>query len=168
MKHQFQAGDFKAVLRYEPESGNFYWLVRRNGRNGGVKPGDKAGKVLKTGYVSIGAFNADWLAHRLAVLFMTDAWPIGDVDHIDGVPANNAWSNLRDVSHSINLQNRKVATKANKSGFLGVRHIPLTNRWAAEITVGGKSRYIGRFETQEDAHNAYLRVKRILHIGCTI
>jgi hypothetical protein len=159
---------FKAVLEYLPEPGVFIWIARRRGRAGGVFPGDVAGKLLKTGYVSVGAFNRDWLAHRLAVLFMTGAWPQGDVDHVDGSPANNEWSNLRVVTHRVNQQNRVRATAANKSGFLGVHFCKSSGRWLADIAVDGKNRRIGRFQTAEDAHAAYLNVKRLLHEGCSI
>lgn len=163
-----KAEDFAGLLRYEAHTGNFVWLVRRNGRAGGVRPGDIAGKTLKTGYISIGVNGKDWLAHRLAVLFMTGEWPVGDVDHIDGDPANNRWDNLRDVPHSINLQNRRKATKASKSGVLGVHYSTTERRWIAEICVQGKAKRIGRFKTVDDASDAYKRVKRLLHAGCTI
>lgn len=123
---------------------------------------------MKIGYVSIGVNRKDWLAHRLAFLFMTGSWPVGDVDHVDGNPANNKWENLRDVPHAINLQNRRNPTRANKAGILGVHYSESVQRWIATITVSGKSKTIGRFKTAADASDAYKRVKRLLHAGCTI
>lgn len=38
-----------------------------------------------------------YLAHRLAVFYMTGEWPIGDVIHKDGNRSNNRWLNLIDV-----------------------------------------------------------------------
>lgn len=45
-------------------------------------------------------------AHRFAFLWMTGAWPIGVVDHINGDRHDNRWCNLRDVTVEQNASNR--------------------------------------------------------------
>lgn len=152
--------DLKSLLRYCPETGEFRWLVRRNGRNGGVKPGDLAGKKMKIGYVSVGVLRKEVLAHRLAFFFMKGSFPQGDVDHINGDKADNRWANLRDVSHSLNLHNRKSPPKGNTSGVMGVRR--RDGKWSAELCVDGKVYRLGRYSTAQDAETAYKAAKRIL------
>jgi len=63
----------------------------------------------KAGYARIhvcwqGRFKTK-LAHRVAFLLMTGAWPNGLVDPINGVRNDNRWCNLRDVSAKENVAN---------------------------------------------------------------
>lgn len=41
-------------------------------------------------------------------------------------------------------------------------------RWRGQIVLNGKSKHLGCFATEEEAHEAYLAAKRQIHIGCTI
>ena len=158
------AARLREVLHYDPETGVFTWKVKASNR---IKVGDIAGTIVKSGYISI-SIDADMIrAHRLAWLYMNDEWPVGDIDHIDGNRANNALSNLRDVSRSKNLQNLKRAHSDNKaSGLLGV--YADKKKWAASLTLNGKRFRLGVFDSPEEAHIAYLEAKRKLHEGCTI
>ncbi|MDA6380520.1 HNH endonuclease signature motif containing protein [Escherichia coli] len=58
-------------------------------------------------------------AHRLAWLIVYGTMPDGFIDHINRVRTDNRISNLRLVTHSENMQNRKIQ-KNNKSGYRGV------------------------------------------------
>ena len=79
---------------------------------------------------------------------------IDDIDHIDGHPLNNAVSNLRIVTHQQNHWNRTRAKGYTKRG----------NKWEARIKVNQKTIYLGNFDNEIDARNAYLNAKRIYHI----
>lgn len=74
--------------------------------------------------------------------------PTGKViDHIDGNGLNCRRSNLRHVTQTINLANRK--------GFSGVvRH---ENGWTAQL---GRGNYLGHFKRREDAVAARLKAER--------
>ncbi len=137
-------------LKYTPEDGKVWWVKhpRRSTANG-----TEAGNMMQNGYRKLKFCGKQYLTHRVAWLLHYGSWPIGDIDHIDGNPSNNRLDNLRDVSHSINLQNRKSATRKNKTGFLGV--VKRKNKYAAHITINGKQVYLGLFETAEFAHQAY-------------
>jgi hypothetical protein len=103
-------------------------------------------------------------AARLAHLYMNGRWPDGDVDHRDGMPLNNKWTNLRDVSTSENIQNQRHPSKRNRTGYLGVG--PAKNGlFRARIYVHGKEHSLGFHKTPEGAHMAYVAAKRILHAG---
>lgn len=157
------ADRLREVLRYDPETGVFTWLVcMSNARSGAV-----AGGVRADGYWRIGVDKIVYLAHRLAWLYVNGEWPSNQIDHIDGSRSNNRINNLRDVSNDVNQQNRRWARSDNiSSGLIGVGM--KRGKWRARIQVGGVLRQIGTFDTPEEAHAAYLDAKRRLHVGCTI
>lgn len=154
----------RELLHYDRRTGEFFWLAPRRG----VRPG-KTGNVRPDGYIRIGIDGVSYLAHRLAWLYVTGAWPSIDVDHWDGDHGNNKFDNLRDVSQKTNVQNVRKATKRNhSSGLLGVSFHARDGLWRARIRADGRDRTIGYFKTPEAAHAAYLAVKRQQHEGCTI
>jgi hypothetical protein len=94
------------------------------------------------------------------------AWPDGCIDHINGQKADNRISNLRKVTHAVNMQNQHRAARTSKTGLLGVS--PNKTRFVANINVDGRRVYLGSFATAHDAHSAYLSAKRELHAGCVL
>jgi len=135
-----------------------------------AKEGDEAGSLKDDGYVVIYVLGKPYKAHRLAWLYVNGEFPAGEIDHIDGNKMNNAIINLRDVSREINQQNRRHAKAGNPAGFLGVTVDQKTGKYLARITKTGAktSTSLGRFDTPEEAHAAYVAAKRVLHEGCTI
>ncbi|MEL6236978.1 MAG: HNH endonuclease [Pseudomonadota bacterium] len=120
------------------------------------------------GYILITVDRSIHRAHRLAWVYIHGSAPCGDIDHINGIRSDNRICNLRDVSHTVNLQNRKGATVSSKSGILGVRKHRACDKWEARIKVAGKQRYLGLYETAEEAREAYLSAKRQFHAGNTL
>jgi HNH endonuclease len=153
----------RELLAYDPSTGVFTRRVRTSTR---TRVGDVAGCLKNKGRIAINADGKLYQSHRLAWLYVYGEWPKHHIDHIDGDPSNNRIANLRDVISSVNQQNRKCAQANNASGLLGVS--PYRGRWRATICINGACRLIGRFDTPEQAHAAYLEVKRQLHTGCTI
>lgn len=150
----------KELLHYDPETGALTWALPSGRR---VKPGHKAGTKGPSGYLTIQVDNHAFMLHRLVWFYVTGEWPKGDIDHINGIRSDNRFFNLRDVSHSHNCQNRKIADKVNKSGYLGVSiH---REKYAAHISVDGKTKYLGVFDDPAIAHQAYLEAKRKHHLG---
>ena len=78
------------------------------------------------------------------------------IDHIDGNPYNNRIDNLRLVTHQ---QNQFNQTK--KRGYCWEKRY---KKWRAYIKLDGKLKHLGYFETEQDAHEAYLKAKKIYHI----
>lgn len=76
------------------------------------------------------------------------------VDHIDRNKLNNQKSNLRICTSAQNAINTSMY-KTNTSGFRGVNYDKLSCRWTAKIQLNNKRRYIGRFNTKEEAAIAY-------------
>lgn len=159
----FSAQQLREVLDYDPLTGWFKWRVRPNRR---IKVGDAAGSKACGGYVSVRVFGRLKQAHRLAWLYTYGEWPNGQIDHIDGNRANNAIANLRDVSQSVNQQNRRRASRSNTHGFFGASL--QGSRWKAQIMVNGQNIHLGYYDTPGLARAAYIAAKRVMHAGCTI
>ena len=145
----------KELLAYDRKTGVFTWKVRRLACTVGKVAGSEKGS-----YRRIGIDNGMYYAHRLAWLYVYGAWPAATIDHRDGDRSNNKIKNLREATSAQNSQNR-LQHKNNSSGFTGV--VRSRNEWQAQIMVGGKAQFLGRFKTPEDAHQAYLAAKTKLH-----
>lgn len=152
----------KEILQYDPATGVFTRLVNISN---GLNAGDIAGSY-SNGYWKVVIGRRVYFAHRLAWLYVYGVWPKGQIDHIDCNKLNNRIDNLRDVSQSVNQQNRKKARADNKSGFLGVHQVK--NKFRAQIMIAGKKTGLGDFETPELAHQAYVSAKRMHHLGCVM
>ena len=74
------------------------------------------------------------------------------IDHINRNRLDNQVSNLRIVSNQQNQWNRN-AKGYTKEG----------NNYKARIVINNKKIYLGRFDTEEEANNAYLIAKQIHH-----
>ena len=76
------------------------------------------------------------------------------VDHIDGDKKNNHYENLRWATHSENSRNQK--TRTNKSSiYKGVYLHKSRNKWMARIDVDSKQVFLGYFEVEREAAEAY-------------
>lgn len=84
--------------------------------------------------------------------YLTGA-PAGmDVDHINHNGLNNRRScNLRVVSKSANSFNRRGAPRHSRTGVRGVYWRRDVEKFGAEVTVGGQTRYLGLYPTIEEA-----------------
>jgi len=78
------------------------------------------------------------------------------IDHIDGNGLNNQKSNLRIVTNRENFQNRH-GKKEKTSKYPGVYKTKskTSKKWAAQIQIDGKIKYLGTFEIETDAAQAY-------------
>lgn len=163
---EFTLARVKELLKYDPTSGAFTW---RKSLQGPVKAGDVAGFKRSDGYIRIKLDGQTVWAHRLAWFVSTEDWPSGAIDHINGDPSDNRICNLRDVSPRTNSEN-VVKARARKNGglLLGAHWSKTWKRWKSSICVNGKHLHIGWFDTEEQAHAAYVSRKRQLHVGCTI
>lgn len=153
----------REALHYDPETGRFIWRFRRNQY---VDVGSVAGSDNGNGHIQIRLDGGMYLAHRLAWLYMTGSFPEQEIDHRDGQRDNNAWVNLREVTHRENMQNQRRARSDNHVGLLGVGR--MGSKYRARINLDGKVKALGVFNTPEEAHAAYLSAKRIAHPGCTL
>ena len=166
-KSDLTAEYLRSILDYDPETGLFTWRERPDtdlpwnrkyaGKRAGTLRSYSAGKPGK--YVVIMINGKNYLAHRLAWLWVKGEWPPGDLDHRDGNGANNAIENLRPAACWQNLANQGLS-RANTTGFKGVTLRKSTGRYVAQIHVHGKNRHLGYFDSPEEAHAAYRKAAR--------
>jgi len=84
------------------------------------------------------------------------------VDHVDGDGLNNRRANLRLCTHVQNQLNKGLSRR-NTTGFKGVTRGECSGRWRAVITVNGRQRHLGTFDSPEEASAAYIAAAGELH-----
>ncbi|MER9176236.1 HNH endonuclease [Mesorhizobium sp. M0955] len=139
------------MLTYDPLTGEIRWRVDRGGCKG-AKAGDLAGTWRKDGYLIISIDSSPCLGQRIAWAIMTGVWPDRIVDHEDTDPSNNEWTNLRLATGEESAANKNKPSH-NTSGMKGVRE--RNGRHLAQITLKGRSKYLGSFATEGEAKAAY-------------
>lgn len=158
----------RQLLRYEPETGAFYWLPRGGEWFGGKgAPAEKACIRFNRQYAGCRALHSiddkgycygeilqrKLKAHRVAWAHYHGAWPSGEVDHINGDRQDNRIVNLRDVSSAENSQNIKMSTR-NTSGVFGVYWNRQLQRWHARIRKNNQIHHLGYFDDIQAADAA--------------
>lgn len=145
---------WKDVVGYEglykvSNLGNIF--STRSGKN--LKP-----SVNTNGYYIVGLCNKGQKTHKVhqivACSFLGHI-PCGMykvVDHIDGHRLNNDVNNLRIVSNRENTSSYKNKT----SRYVGVSYHKRSKKYQSSIYLNGKSMFIGRFDSEEEAYKAYL------------
>ena len=146
------------LLHYDPDTGEFRWRVRKRPN---LYVGDIAGTHARYEWWLIHIDGRCYRAHQLAWLYMRGEWGRPVIDHRDGNPLNNRWSNLRVSSRSGNAANRR-RMRNNTSGFTGVTFDRRRGNWIARIARDGQNYFLGRFATAEEAHEAYEAAARLL------
>lgn len=154
----FTQAELKDWLIYDTQSGDFF--RRRKYRK--QSAGDKAGFLHATGYIVIGLFGEKWKAHHLAWYYVTGLWPKETIDHEDRVRNNNAFSNLRPASKREQSFNRSAQRRKKSSQYVGV--FAKGRKWMAAVRTNGVLNYLGTFETEEMARDAYESAKSKVHV----
>jgi len=150
LRKKMTQNQLKLLLRYESDSGLFFWLARK----GTAKAGSVAGAIASNGYINICVNRKIYKAHRLAWLWVYGVLPPNQIDHINGVRNDNKIANLRQATAFENAQNHTS---------FGVHLHKEKNKWQARIRVKNKRLHIGYFESKQDAIFAYLKAKEIHH-----
>ena len=100
------------------------------------------------------------LEHRLVWKLAHPDWDIWDsspdnmIDHINRKKDDNRLENLHVVNSQQNQWNR------DDKGYYWREN---RNKWQAQISLNNKTIYLGMFENEEDARNAYLEAKPNYH-----
>jgi hypothetical protein len=82
------------------------------------------------------------------------------IDHIDGNKLNNMITNLQLIA---NKKNTSKDRKNKTSKYTGVSWHKQSNKWLAQFKENGKVNYLGTFETEEEARDAYNTSQEIIY-----
>lgn len=146
----------KEMLNNDIETGVFTRKVRTANR---VQVGDIAGHVTNEGYIRITLEGKRYLAHRLAWLYYYGKWPKGQIHHVNHDKTDNRITNLRDVTNRENCSNKRIHGDGHLVGTTFKTNI---QKWVAQIYSKGRHTYLGLFDTQLEAHEAYLKAVEVL------
>lgn len=131
----------REIFDYDPATGVLSW-----------KDGRVINRKHQRGYILVHMNGRGYLAHRIIWLMVRGEWPEALIDHINGVPSDNRTINLRAATIAQNAANRR----AQKSRSLPLKGITKSrNRWRAGIRMNGTYRFLGTFDSPEEAHAAY-------------
>lgn len=156
------------VMDYDPLTGLFTWK-RRDPVDGDIpakvaswntRYSGKLSGCENNGYVLLSIDNRKYYAQRIA--WIIERGPIPDgmvIDHINGNGLDNRIDNLRVACKRVNALNT-VKIRNNKTGLTGVVALP-SGRFMAQRNDMGKKRYLGSFDTAEEAHQAYLKSRYV-------
>jgi len=110
-----------------------------------------AGCLHCSGYRNIKIGGISYPAHRLVWIYHYGSIDQNlQIDHINGIKDDNNIKNLRLVTAQENCYNR---SNLNAKGYTWNKSM---NKWQASIYLKGKLKYLGLFEHEKDARNAYL------------
>lgn len=136
------------IIDYNKDTGAFLWKIRASQR---AKIGDHCGTINSEGYRVINIRGVYYHAHRLAWLYIYGEWPTKRLDHINGIKTDNRIDNLRMVTNRQNGMNRNI----HRNGRL-VGATMNGNRYKSQITINKKKIHLGTYDTELEAHNAYV------------
>ena len=149
---------FSKHFSYDPDTGIITWKISPATH---IPIGSEAGGIYDSGYGRIKFNGQAYTTHRVVWLLYHKSWPKTQIDHINRIRSDNHISNLREVTNSQNKQNSGVTSKG-QSGFRGVTKSG--DKWLARITPqSGKRVLLGRFDSPEEASEAYINAKQQYH-----
>jgi HNH endonuclease len=140
----------REILDYNSNTGVFIWKTMD--RPGKVSVGSEAG-CIQEGYRIIRYKGRGYKAHRLAWLYVHGSLPVGQIDHINGNRSDNRIDNLRIVSQRTNMQNQ---VRHREGRLIGATWMPNEKKWISRITIDKKTVSLGYFQTEQEAHEAYM------------
>ena len=101
--------------------------------------------------------------HSLVAICFLNHIPNGThnvvVDHINEIKTDNRVENLRLIGHRENVSR---SIKDSTSTYVGVSWSKNAKKWISQITIEGKTKYLGLFDNEEDANKKYLETLKDL------
>lgn len=148
------------ALIYDIDSGVFYW----KGKVLDMTEGSRAGTKTKKGYIRIKIKGRDYLAHRLAWLYVNGEMPLKQIDHINNKRDDNRILNLRCATSNENARNALMRSD-NTSGVKGVYFDKTRRKWKARVGVDGENKHVGYFDSILEADMAIRKFREANHVN---
>ena len=147
----------KEYLEYR--NGHLWWIKKSARR---IKVGQQFGYYDNRGYIQGWLKGRTYLEHRLVWLYHNGKWPKECIDHINGIRDDNRIENLREATNQQNNFNRK-SREGSSSQYKGVCWDKKGKKWVVHYRYKGKLYYVGRYECEEEAAEAYQKATEHLH-----
>lgn len=144
-----ETGEVYAYTRLMMSSANKAWLVLEHK----IKQAKKNGYLMVTLY-KMGKAKMHYVHRIVADAFIGNTKNLPMVNHKDLDRANNNVGNLEYCTARYNNA-YSVLAKTHSSKYLGVTWDKSRKKWTAQYQVGKKKIFLGRFNTQEEAHEKY-------------
>jgi len=135
-------------------------VINMNGINRKLK-GSLKNTFISKGYVlvtlSVNNIKRSYCVHRLvAEAFILNPNNLDEVNHKDRNRKNNYISNLIWCTSRENTHHARSRMK-KRSKYVGVSFDSNTPKtpWMSRINLSGKTKFLGRFETEQNAYDAY-------------
>lgn len=135
----------KRLFIYCEKTGNMYARVPRRNR----PKGSTLGSVGSHGYLETSIDGNKYLVHRLIWLYQMGVFP-DKIDHINHVPLDNRWVNLRNACDQTNMMNTSLS-KNSTTGINGVSYCKRLKKFRAYIMNNRKQTNLGWFTDINDA-----------------
>ena len=165
-KRHFGFIEIHPGIFYEEATGLPWSSKKFLGRGKGFSTGGELKRITSKdsgGYYVVGINGKQKSWHRLVYEHFNGEISAGlQVDHINNKRDDNRMENLQLLSNKDNCR-CSLKYKSNTSGYPGVSWIKASKKWQAQIKINGKLKYLGYFETAEEAHQAYLQGKIKFH-----
>ena len=130
------------IDKFEYRDGDLYWK----------HSGKRLGTMTKGGYLRCTMKGRSYLLHRLIWKLHYGVDPGPCLDHINRFKSDNRIENLREVTHSENLRNNNAKDYYPHSD----------GRYQAMFWDGSKSKYLGLYDTPEEAQRVSRQHKELV------
>ena len=147
----------KETFDYDPDTGALTYRQPR----GSLPAGRPAGTETAGGYNVM--YNGSYImAHRIIWNIVTGEWPQHPVRHVNGDKLDNRWDNLavhtplreRDPVTRKPMPQHRTRRVAHGVSEVIFGKMGLT-RYETNVTIKGKRVFVGRFETEDEAREAF-------------
>lgn len=143
--------NIKDFLTYNKDTGEFFWIKKSAPSCNMQRP---AGSLQAKGYLVISFNKKVYRLNRLAWFYFYGKWPKHQIDHINGIKTDNRIKNLRDVTNRDNQINKEIHRKGR---LCGCHYHKTAKKWCSQIKINGKRHYLGLFNSEIEAHKAYMK-----------
>ncbi len=135
----------RELFDYDPSTGHLTYRVRP--RHSKVVIGSVAGSPKSNGYLQVQVTKKNLLVHRVCWKVHFGTEPPVVLDHKNRDVKDNRLANLRAGDYGLNQGNRSTQGRYLPGTW------PKHHRWQASTP----RQYIGMFDTEEEAHQAYVQ-----------
>jgi hypothetical protein len=119
-------------------------------------------QIGKNGHYAIHTLNQNKKTYRVRLHYLVIGVPLPGmvIDHINGNTLDNRAENLRFVTYQGNSLNKKMHREGRLPGIAWRND---RKKWRVYITINHKEKYIGLFNTEQEAHEAYMKAFNEIH-----